>query len=468
MMATDRIDTTLSFPIKKEQDCNNSHDDSDMSTDDSDDSPFSMPLPLISTNNPVINSGSLSPNNHMELKAIHFALESSLYRKNMLKMITDIKSHTVEKKIYKKLLIFLEAPKDKIDIAVQTDDRLVDSHGTDNIQSVCITSNSEEMLQETSPIVNSTNFVENENVTQELDNEMDIQMSHNEDLVKEIFNDSSQIIENRNDSQAMINAIAIKNDDNSQDSILQHMEDMFCESDDSSDLTKLIEKYSGVNKANVDKEINDIYLNADTIASLHVSQDNKISNITNNVSNAAKRNTSEGKVSYSRYKEMRNKRINKPEELNENEIIDVKSLKQKERLNAVWLVERVHQVSRLKVIMTELSLSDYRKYGRLKEKFLQLFGESDEEEMIPDSPICIEEHLAACKERIAPWIVKYLMPFYKKRRIKDRQLFKAVAKYIADMLIINNTFPEQECVSKYINDYFRNKKYIKTKQDIYM
>ena len=115
--------------------------------------------------------------------------------------------------------------------------------------------------------------------------------------------------------------------------------------------------------------------------------------------------------------------------------------KHKRRINSIWFVERVYQVSKLKAKMTELSLKDYRRHGRVKEKFIELFGETDDEEMMPDSPICIEEHLTACKERIAPWIVKHLMPFYKKRRIKDRQLFKIVAKHVADMLIIENTFP---------------------------
>lgn len=321
----------------------------------------------------------------------------------------------------------------------------MDLHGTDNIQSVCITSNSEEMLQTTSPIVNSNSCDENENAAQNFEDKMDLEETHEEDIVKEVFNDASQRNENVNNSQIMADAAVIRNEDeNSQDSILQHMEDMFCESDDSSDLTTLIEKYSGVSRANVDKEINEIYSSSNTTTdpSYHdASQNNKVSNITNNASSAAKRSTSEGKVSYSRYKELRNKEANIPKESDENEMIGIKDLKQKERISAVWLVERVHQISKLKTRMTELSMTNYRKHGILKKAFHQLFGDFDEEEMMPDSPICIEEHLSACKERIAPWIVKYLMPFYKKRRIKNRQFFKVVAKYIADMLIIKNTFP---------------------------
>lgn len=220
-------------------------------------------------------------------------------------------------------------------------------------------------------------------------------------------------------------------DENSQDSLLQHMEDMFCESDDSSDLTKLIEKHSGVTKDNVDKEINKICLEADLMNTSFcgMSQNNNISKPV-----AAKRSTSQGKVSFSRYKEMQNRKAN----LNGNETMENK---QKQKLNATWFVERVHYVTKLKSIMIELSLTNYRKHGRIKEKFLQLFGESEEEEMMPDSPVCIEDHLPACKQRISRWAVQYLMPFYKKKRIKNRELFKDVAKYITDMLILEDTFP---------------------------
>lgn len=210
------------------------------------------------------------------------------------------------------------------------------------------------------------------------------------------------------------------------------------------------------------KKINKICLEADIIASSNFFG----TPVGNNVPkpNVVRADTSEGKISFSRYKEMQSRK-SKSKGINANETTESK---QKQKVNAIWFVERVHQVSKLKAKMTELSLTNYRRYGRVKEKFLRLFGEFEEEEMMPDSPICIEEHLPACKERIAPWIVKYLMPFYKKRRIKDRHLFKAVAKYITNMLIIENTFPEQESVSKYIEAYFKNKKFIKTKQDIYL
>lgn len=97
-----------------------------------------------------------------------------------------------------------------------------------------------------------------------------------------------------------------------------------------------------------------------------------------------------------------------------------------------------------------------------------MFGEDSEDEGRADTlGFKVEEHLPACKERIAPWIVKYLMPYYKKRRIADRRLFKEVAKHITDMLILQDTFPEERQVKDYIKRYFERKGLIRTKHEIY-
>ncbi|XP_029175285.1 uncharacterized protein LOC114943731 [Nylanderia fulva] len=494
MMTTHRIDSSLPFALERGQSfCDDSEDDS--SLNDMDDF-LSMSIPSSSMNNSVLVDESTPEFLHltamvravylsylhkcllsnyttcykqtddvpsvevkkyadlMELHAVRLALEVTLYRQNMLRMIADIKSHTDKKKVYKKLVIFLETPKDKIDVAVQTDSVWSDLHRVDNAQNICNTSNCEEILE---TVLNSSNSHVSENINENVDNEMDTQIL--QEITKEESSDASQEIKDESDYQIMDGANnRNEEEENSQDSLLQHMEDMFCESDDSTDLTKLIEKHSGVTKAHIDNEIKKICLEADSNF-FGISQNDNIPN----KPKVAKRRTSKGKVSFSRYKEMQNRKA-----IKETNGTEIGENKQKQRLNAIWFVERVHQISQLKEKMTELTLTNYRKHGEIKEQFLGLFGESEGEDMMPDSPICIEEYLPACKERIAPWIVKYLMPFYKKRRIKDRQLFKAVAKYITDMLIIENTFPEEKCVSKYIESYFKNKKVIKTKQDIYL
>ncbi|XP_076653500.1 uncharacterized protein LOC143359456 [Halictus rubicundus] len=441
--------------------------------------------------------------NQMELYAVRSSLEASLYRQNMLKMISDVKSYTLDKKAYKKLVIFLETPPTKVDVGVQTINSWAELEKIDNIQSICITSNCEELYCEeqepvlkveadvtdtnkiqkeisdpcsfnntASPTVNSTccNDIEQSTLKIKSDEELTDTMAVDDKIAKEEY-DIFNCTQDNSNTQMLNNPSSIQNEDeNSQDSLLQHMEDMFCDSDDSSDLMTLIEKHSGVSKANVDKEINKICLETNSLfpltsngsACIPESNDSTKLNVRSN--NVKPSNVNTGKYSFSYYKEMKNREANKLLGVED----ETPETKQKRRMHSIWFVERVYQVSKLKAKMTELSLQNYRKHVRVKEKFLELFGESDDEEMMPDLPICIEEHLTACKERIAPWIVKHLMPFYKKRKIKNRQLFKVVAKHIANMLIIENTFPEQDCVSKYIETYFKNKKFIRTKQDVYL
>lgn len=373
-------------------------------------------------------------------------------------------------------MIFLETPPSKVDIGVQTINSLskvdigvqtwAELQKADNIQSICITSNSKELpsIKETakskkeninvktedyiddissqvtvcnntaSPTINSTslNNIEHNKINNESDEDTCYKMLVNEETVKKEHSNIFNYIQDNSNTQVTNQFGNQIDDENSQDSLLQHMENMFCDSDDSSDLTTLIEKHSGVTKANMDKEINALLpYNSNGSNKTYKNNDMKI----NSGKNTNMKASNTRKYSFSYYKEMKNRESNKLSV--ENETLENK---QKRRINSIWFVERVYQVSKLKAKMTELSLKNYRKHGRIKEKFIELFGDTDEE-MMPNSPICIEEHLTACKERIAPWIVKHLMPFYKKRRIKNRQLFKVVAKHIADMLIIENTFP---------------------------
>jgi len=443
----------------------------------------------------------------MELNAVRLALETSLYRQNMLRLVRDIckfcltfcsrylylflsiqianvKSYTIQKKLYKKLI--LEIPDNKINAATQTDDTWMSLHDINDIKDRCVESDYEEPLSHASAMSSCDFSYDNKEIAEEIDDQTNLRLRQT--LEKQEFHNVDREIMNITDSQMMDDDVK-NEDDDSQDSLLRHMEDMFCESDDSSDLTQLIEKHPDITKASIDKEIHEICLetaNAN-MNDFGITGDNDTAKC-----HIPKIGTSRGKLTFSRYKEMRSKMV---KEVNGNETLEEK---RKRKKNAIWFVERVHQISKLRIKMTELSLINYRKHGRVKGKFLYLFGDSEKEEMMPDSPICIEEHLPACKERIAPWIVRYLMPFYKKRKIKDRQLFKTVAKYIADMLIMKNTFPgklmrskihhyvvvlifsdeipvllipvisERECVSKYIENYFKNKKFIKTKQDVYL
>ncbi|XP_020289609.1 uncharacterized protein LOC109857570 [Pseudomyrmex gracilis] len=403
----------------------------------------------------------------MELHAVRLALESQLYRENMLRLIKDIKSHTINRKAYKTLVIFLEEPRNTFDVAVQTDKSTwMDVHEIETARGTCISPNDEKMSPTASLTLNLSSIFENTNVSEDFNNETEVQQTEFLDNTLTMdFNNASQRTEVSTAPQLTNDITFVKNEDeDSQDSLLQHMEDMFGESDDSSDLTKLIEKHSDCTKvnSNVNNETNQKCLETD------IDDLNNIWGVSETTTIPSVKRVNANKLSFRSYKErQRRNKLNKANRDKSDEHDNVSD--QQQRINAVWFVERVHQVSKFKAKMTELSLRNYRKHRKIKEKFFYLFGEcGDDDELMLDSPICIEDYLPACKDRIAPWIVKYLMPFYKKRRIKNRHLFKAVAKYITDMLIIENTFPEETSVSKYIKDYFKSGKCIKIKQDIFL
>ncbi|XP_015592784.1 uncharacterized protein LOC107266563 isoform X2 [Cephus cinctus] len=433
----------------------------------------------------------------MELNAVRASLEASLYRQAMLKMISDIKAHTSRKKVHKKLEAFLSTPPSKVSIAVQTEELTLERFQTpDTIENKHLQDCSEllnsddytlakilqanleqdSLDQRVSDLLNEKEhpggrspmkkpslnaYLKSEDCSNELEKDQKLATVKSE---MDNLDDEAGTSQTKNDIHEIFGIgnttkTVLQENDDSQDSLLQHMEDMFCESDDSSDLMTLIEKHSGVTKANIDLEIGKM-----CPESTKESKPNAKNSYKDNTGAPSELHANKRKLSFNNYKRMK-KQATEGTPLSQEETLEDRK---RRKISKIWFVERVHQVSKLKTRMTEISITNYRKHGRIKAKFLELFGESDDEDMMPDSPICIEEHLTACKERIAPWVVKHLMPFYKKKRISDRTLFKEVAKFIADMLIIENTFPEENDVSKHVQDYFRNKKSIKAKPDIYI
>jgi hypothetical protein len=103
---------------------------------------------------------------------------------------------------------------------------------------------------------------------------------------------------------------------------------------------------------------------------------------------------------------------------------------------SVWTVEKCHHQKLLhaKVFQT---CFDVRKRGRMRLRFLELFG-SDSEDCFED------EHATNFKEKIAHWVVESLMPYYRDGRIQSRPLFKFLARHIADTLFLKNRVPGRQ------------------------
>ena len=424
--------------------------------------------------------------------------------------ISEVKEHTKEQKLHKTLTSFFISPPEKVDIAVQTDE--VETIKTEKINETPKSTNSTEHQSNNSTVTIKTEPLSNDfniegelassnlnfetktplndfnndaeltssnlnsgtkpppndlclgtknpsnnlsfgsespsnNVSVEtlLPNDLNLGIDSSKNLTlssipdsslhSQIMLDESQTFDKTADQNFLDESAKTKADD-SQDSLFQTMEDMFCESDDSSDIMTLIEKHSSSSRSE------------NPCPKVTPKTPKVLNNFENKIASRGHKRKHISRVSSTSIKSKRQNSTSSPVGFNE-----LKGVKYKKKVNEIWLVERVNQTSKLKAKMMEISLLDYRKYGRIKDKFLELFGESDAEDTLPDSPVCIEEHLQACKERIAPWIVKHLTPFYKHKRIFSRELFKTTCRHVTDMLIINDTFPGK--FLKFLNSGFQ-------------
>lgn len=112
--------------------------------------------------------------------------------------------------------------------------------------------------------------------------------------------------------------------------------------------------------------------------------------------------------------------------------------------NSLWPCELHMQRMNLHQVLTEVACKGFRHSERIRRKFVQLFGpEDDDDDFGPYSPSMELDDviLTSCKHRIAPWIVKSLMRPMKERLIANRFLFKKLAKTIAERLILLNQYP---------------------------
>ncbi|CAD6236195.1 GSCOCG00008097001-RA-CDS [Cotesia congregata] len=402
----------------------------------------------------------------LELDAVKASIETSLYRQAVLKIISDVKKDTVNNKIHNKLAVYLDTPSKTVDVAVQTcSEELEDNYSVLNCggDNVIINNTQQDInypyLLNSVPVFDEVNSLLSDRLYEQsgeretLDdgeelNNTSVITSQQENSQDRVSKNIADLFDNFNDVDNI--------DEDTHDTLVQNLETMFGESDDSSDLMALIEKHSSINKPSIDMEPTNtakiINYSKNTTSNFTLPSENnsnscvsfdKLDDKKTKIKEFKVNYGGKRKVSFTDYKKL------KKRALEDNKTED----KQTKKMRNVWLVERIHQESKLRTKMLELSLNNYRKYGKVKEKFKELFGEeNDDEEMMPaESPIHIEEHLNGCKERIAPWVVKYLMPYYEEKISGNKLLFKAEA-----------------CVNNYIKDYFKNKTCIKTEADVYI
>lgn len=90
---------------------------------------------------------------------------------------------------------------------------------------------------------------------------------------------------------------------------------------------------------------------------------------------------------------------------------------------------------------------------QIKENYVQLFGYDSDDEGILSPLEETPEFVISCKERMAPWVVKLLTPYYIKGHIKGKGIFKALAKHLIRLIYQCSQYPSTYTYSFYFLKY---------------
>lgn len=118
---------------------------------------------------------------------------------------------------------------------------------------------------------------------------------------------------------------------------------------------------------------------------------------------------------------------------------------------SMWPCELHMQRTRLRLVWSRKSESELRNTVKIKRKLTELFGacdtEYDEDFEGPYSPsieLTDPILMGSCLKRIAPWVVKHLMVPMRRGLIANRQVFKKLAKHIAEGVLATNQYPGKD------------------------
>ncbi|RVE50427.1 hypothetical protein evm_004964 [Chilo suppressalis] len=130
-----------------------------------------------------------------------------------------------------------------------------------------------------------------------------------------------------------------------------------------------------------------------------------------------------------------------------------------------WLCEEYFLKSKLFEVLDQIGDCNRKKLARIKEMLKELFGDDSDEECIVSPLEETSEFVISCKERIAPWVVKLLTPYYIKGRIRGKSLFKALAKHLIRLIYQCSRYPQEYEVTSFVSDFLQNHKMIRCEAD---
>ncbi|XP_053615709.1 uncharacterized protein LOC128678296 [Plodia interpunctella] len=150
---------------------------------------------------------------------------------------------------------------------------------------------------------------------------------------------------------------------------------------------------------------------------------------------------------------------------NENSSLQKQEPTKPKRSSSKWLCEEYFLKVKLHEQLDLIRDTNRRKLLRIKQILSDLFGEdSDDEDVV--SPLDeTSDFVLSCKERMAPWVVKLLTPYYIKGRIRGKALFKALAKHLIRLIYQCSRYPSEYEVQSFVNDFLDNHKMIRCEAD---
>ncbi|XP_047537687.1 uncharacterized protein LOC125071472 [Vanessa atalanta] len=130
-----------------------------------------------------------------------------------------------------------------------------------------------------------------------------------------------------------------------------------------------------------------------------------------------------------------------------------------------WLCEEYFQKVKLFELLDQIRDCDRNKLMRIKEMLIELFGEDSDDEGVVSPLEESTEFIVSCKERIAPWVVQILTPYYVKGRIRGKTLFKSLAKHLIRLIYQCSKYPYEYEVQSFVNDFLNSHKMIRCEAD---
>ncbi|CAG9793430.1 unnamed protein product [Diatraea saccharalis] len=392
---------------------------------------------------------------NIEMKAAQTCMVVQLYRKNIVAAITELKNDTKRGKLNKKLYECLRKPSVNEKKLQTTLSNTIDCH----CQCVC---NKRKKFRKTTI---SPKTIPNEisNMSTNVKNDVSI---YNIPVIANLQADSPQVADINYTTASKKSPLSINVNQTKFSDLSHNPPRMSIESQDSDELMMQLEKlfqcdsqedelfegplYDNLETSLQDdltkkKECNETQLNQphESVISNHTAQikslDERLASLTGLLVNNFDNNVQHEKVENP-------KSNHKPS-------------------TSKWLCEEYFLKAKLFELLDQIGDCNRKKLARIKEMLTELFGEDSDEECIMSPLEETPEFVISCKERIAPWVVKLLTPYYIKGRIRGKSLFKALAKHLIRLIYQCSRYPQEYEVNSFVSDFLQNHKMIRCEAD---